>query len=146
MKYLLREFKDFKIYKSCLSSDLQKHYQKYLTEKLKKHLKEFTSEQLYQVYTRGYLKDTEDVENRIKNLKGQFIHTKHYDLQKDENTGKLIRAPTARTHLQNSRKEFCTKQEFIDDFLSEAFTNQNKAEELLNAIVELFDDEGWLII
>lgn len=146
MKYLLQELKDYKMYKTCLSGDLQNCYQEYLIKSLKKHLKEFTCEQLYQVYTREHLKDTKDVENRIKNLKGQFIHTKHYDLQKDKNTGKLTKVPTSRTHLQNSKKEFCTKQEFVDDFLSETFTDQNKAKELLNAVMELFDDEGWLII
>lgn len=146
VKHLLQELKDFKLYGTCLSSDLQNCYRTYLAEKLKKYLKEFTSDQLYQVYTRERLKNTKDVESRIKSLKGQFVQTKHYDLQKDKNTGKLVKVPTSRTHLQNSKKKFCTKQEFIDDFLSETFTDQNKAKELLNAVVELFDDDGWLIV
>lgn len=139
---LLQELQDLKDYKYCLSKDLYKTYKQYLTEKC---LKEVRVNSILDLFNYRVYKHPLEIEERFNVFLNGFQQIDDYDRNRDEK-GNLTKIPTYMTHLQNNKKEPCTKEEFRRDIYQFEFDKQMKASELIEKFLKMFDDEGWLII
>lgn len=139
---LLQELQDLKDYKYCLSKDLYKTYKQYLT---KKCLKEVRVNSILDLFNYRVYKHPLEIEERFNVFLNGFQQVDDYDRNRDEK-GNLTKIPTYMTHLQNNKKEPCTKEEFRRDIYQFEFDKQMKASELIEKFLKMFDDEGWLII
>lgn len=139
---LLQELQDLKDYKYCLSKDLYKTYKQYLT---KKCLKEVRVNSILDLFNYRVYKHPLEIEERFNVFLNGFQQIDDYDRNRDEK-GNLTKIPTYMTHLQNNKKEPCTKEEFRRDIYQFEFDKQMKASELIEKFLKMFDDEGWLII
>lgn len=139
---LLQELQDLKDYKYCLSKDLYKTYKQYLT---KKCLKEVRVNSILDLFNYRVYKHPLEIEERFNVFLNGFQQIDDYDRNRDEK-GNLTKIPTYMTHLQNNKKEPCTKEEFRRDIYQFELDKQMKASELIEKFLKMFDDEGWLII
>ena len=139
---LLQELQDLEDYKYCLNEDLYKTYRQYLTEKC---LKEVDTGAIFEIFDYKVYRHKIPVEDRFDVfLNGLRRVTKH-DRERDEK-GNLVKVPTYMTHLQNNKDEPCTKEEFRKEIYQYKFDEHDKALELIEKFLKMFDDEGWLII
>ena len=142
MNRLLQELQDLEDYKHYLSEDLYKTYRQYLTEKC---LKEVDTGSIFEVFDYEVYKHKIPIDKRFGVFLKGFQRIKDYDRNRDEE-GNLIKVPTYMTHLQDSKGEPCTKEEFRKEIYQYEFDEHDKALELIVKFLKMFDDEGWLII
>ena len=107
----------------------------------KHRLFEFSTEEFYHLLTDNLLRRHVNANEHAKMIANVFGNIKNY--QYDENHN---RVESVNTHLQDSNGNYCTKQEFENDFLHYEFDNQVEANSCLECLLEKFDDDGWLII
>lgn len=141
---MLQELRDLEKYGNCLDKYLYEEYKNYLHERL---LKEIIAKDVYEEIS-NEVQRKEPTDRRFQRLLDGFKNTKHYyTAEKDSGAIKRgDRIKTYRTNLQLDDKSFCTKKEFIDEFMKFEFTDNNEAKKYLKQFTDLFDDEGWLII
>lgn len=149
MKNLLHEIRDFEKYKGCLSKELYEIYRNYLVERV---LNEITAEGLSKVFKyvfkKDVLKDSDAMMRAIDKLKNgtlqyQYVK-KHNQIVKDKST-----------NLEITDEEFCDKETFIREFEKLDFSKFKNKEDLgtnsapdtfLKSFLEIFDEDGWLIL
>lgn len=141
-KYLLQELKDLEKYKDCLT---RAHYKTYKNHLYEQTLKEFDIEYLNDVFGNKNNKK-ETPQQRMEKIVNQLKNTKYCTIKRNPKTNKIERVKTFRTNLQTSDEKFCSKKSFVDEFLSQEFTDSKEAKRLLKQFTDLFDDEGWLIL
>lgn len=142
MNHLLQDLQDLEDYKYCLSKGLYRTYKQYLIEKC---LKEVDTGSIFEVFDYTVYKHKMSVDKRFDTLLRGFQQIKGYDQERDEK-GNLTKKPTYMTHLQNNEGEPCTKEEFKKEICQYKFDEHDKALELIEKFLKMFDDEGWLII